>query len=244
MKSEGASPILAAVPPAPAEPGRLPSPALFDVADAQRLPALVAELRRLGASSIAVRWPEKDLGNRAFLLVDSPPFHSVLRGEPPVYSEQAPQVWVEIGWRHPQVESIEPPAGRIVLLRPSGRCEFVPDGPFESAPEIFPLPERPVAADGEADLRLPVAVSLVADSSTESAELWVLRREPLEQLRALAEQSDDRELARLSVAVGVHEGKRIAVLRARRGPPPVLVRSEEHTSELQSRQYLVCRLLL
>src|SRR5258707_2673515 len=27
-------------------------------------------------------------------------------------------------------------------------------------------------------------------------------------------------------------------------PVPVLVRSEEHTSELQSRQYLVCRLLL
>src|SRR3712207_7426886 len=26
--------------------------------------------------------------------------------------------------------------------------------------------------------------------------------------------------------------------------PPVLLRSEEHTSELQSRQYLVCRLLL
>src|SRR3712207_7990944 len=32
----------------------------------------------------------------------------------------------------------------------------------------------------------------------------------------------------------------------RGGPPPdeLLVRSEEHTSELQSRQYLVCRLLL
>src|SRR3712207_8701325 len=29
-----------------------------------------------------------------------------------------------------------------------------------------------------------------------------------------------------------------------RGPPPGMVRSEEHTSELQSRQYLVCRLLL
>src|SRR3712207_9566366 len=28
------------------------------------------------------------------------------------------------------------------------------------------------------------------------------------------------------------------------GTDPVLVRSEEHTSELQSRQYLVCRLLL
>src|SRR3712207_8873146 len=28
------------------------------------------------------------------------------------------------------------------------------------------------------------------------------------------------------------------------GPEPVVPRSEEHTSELQSRQYLVCRLLL
>src|SRR5438445_5221325 len=28
------------------------------------------------------------------------------------------------------------------------------------------------------------------------------------------------------------------------GLPPVTTRSEEHTSELQSRQYLVCRLLL
>src|SRR3712207_7030414 len=27
-------------------------------------------------------------------------------------------------------------------------------------------------------------------------------------------------------------------------PPPIADRSEEHTSELQSRQYLVCRLLL
>src|SRR3712207_8647083 len=31
---------------------------------------------------------------------------------------------------------------------------------------------------------------------------------------------------------------------ARRSAPPACPRSEEHTSELQSRQYLVCRLLL
>src|SRR3712207_7677376 len=31
---------------------------------------------------------------------------------------------------------------------------------------------------------------------------------------------------------------------ARRSLPPFVTRSEEHTSELQSRQYLVCRLLL
>src|SRR3712207_8201253 len=32
--------------------------------------------------------------------------------------------------------------------------------------------------------------------------------------------------------------------RRGRGNPPATPRSEEHTSELQSRQYLVCRLLL
>src|SRR5947209_16064169 len=32
--------------------------------------------------------------------------------------------------------------------------------------------------------------------------------------------------------------------RPKRLPPALLMRSEEHTSELQSRQYLVCRLLL
>src|SRR3712207_8839123 len=36
----------------------------------------------------------------------------------------------------------------------------------------------------------------------------------------------------------------VGVDRGEAGAPSVDVRSEEHTSELQSRQYLVCRLLL
>src|SRR3712207_8710260 len=40
------------------------------------------------------------------------------------------------------------------------------------------------------------------------------------------------------------QGDAGALRRARRPEPPVPQRSEEHTSELQSRQYLVCRLLL
>src|SRR3712207_8807938 len=40
-------------------------------------------------------------------------------------------------------------------------------------------------------------------------------------------------------------GPRTATCTVREGDDPVdIVRSEEHTSELQSRQYLVCRLLL
>src|SRR3712207_7003228 len=42
--------------------------------------------------------------------------------------------------------------------------------------------------------------------------------------------------------VGRHRGQRAADDPALRAA--VVVRSEEHTSELQSRQYLVCRLLL
>src|SRR3712207_7629332 len=45
------------------------------------------------------------------------------------------------------------------------------------------------------------------------------------------------------------EDRGISVARAEEYPPDraeqlILLRSEEHTSELQSRQYLVCRLLL
>src|SRR5947209_19782179 len=47
---------------------------------------------------------------------------------------------------------------------------------------------------------------------------------------------------RLSVIARRH--RRDAGRALRRGQLQKLVRSEEHTSELQSRQYLVCRLLL
>src|SRR3712207_8272883 len=41
-----------------------------------------------------------------------------------------------------------------------------------------------------------------------------------------------------------HEQPALAAGRADEDAAPVVLRSEEHTSELQSRQYLVCRLLL
>src|SRR3712207_8589170 len=47
---------------------------------------------------------------------------------------------------------------------------------------------------------------------------------------------------RLGFAVRVVLLSRLPVLSCH--PSPVTCRSEEHTSELQSRQYLVCRLLL
>src|SRR3712207_8581744 len=72
--------------------------------------------------------------------------------------------------------------------------------------------------------------------------LFRSRRRPLPSLRLAAGERDDRRQhdeprpARLGLA----RAPRPAL--PRRGAPPC--RSEEHTSELQSRQYLVCRLLL
>src|SRR3712207_8689175 len=50
-------------------------------------------------------------------------------------------------------------------------------------------------------------------------------------------------LRAVAVPAGVHRDRALADARALAGLV-VAVRSEEHTSELQSRQYLVCRLLL
>src|SRR3712207_8857593 len=58
----------------------------------------------------------------------------------------------------------------------------------------------------------------------------------------------DRHLARQALDVAAPLGlppRRLDVVADLHGPPERrLPRSEEHTSELQSRQYLVCRLLL
>src|SRR3712207_7120763 len=54
-----------------------------------------------------------------------------------------------------------------------------------------------------------------------------------------------RSPRRLGSAAGRRPGSTAACRPATRArPAPVRTRSEEHTSELQSRQYLVCRLLL
>src|SRR3712207_7731066 len=45
-------------------------------------------------------------------------------------------------------------------------------------------------------------------------------------------------------ARGIRAHRTRPLLGARAQPPLLRARSEEHTSELQSRQYLVCRLLL
>src|SRR3712207_8239109 len=59
-----------------------------------------------------------------------------------------------------------------------------------------------------------------------------------------ADRDQVRQLDRHHVARAAHLRDPDAVVRRLSGHLPARRRSEEHTSELQSRQYLVCRLLL
>src|SRR3712207_7241279 len=60
----------------------------------------------------------------------------------------------------------------------------------------------------------------------------------------LAALGGQRDLRRGQRAAALAEGHRRALAREPARPHAHADRSEEHTSELQSRQYLVCRLLL
>src|SRR3712207_7662869 len=62
------------------------------------------------------------------------------------------------------------------------------------------------------------------------------------------EEADRIDLRGLVVLAAAHSASGVfgtnASVRQRHSPREIVQRSEEHTSELQSRQYLVCRLLL
>src|SRR3712207_7634234 len=73
--------------------------------------------------------------------------------------------------------------------------------------------------------------TLFRSSSSVAAVLRNVARHPRELLRAAGEPQIPAGVGRVAPAAD-----RVAKYRS--------VRSEEHTSELQSRQYLVCRLLL
>lgn len=133
------------------------TPVLFDVPSGKELSRLVLEILRLGNDRQSYRWlEEKDNGDfcRALLRVVGPPYYSLLRAldqlggpgiAPHAFVERAPGVWVEVGYRHPLVDNIKPPKGKILLLRPPRHWLMLPDAPFRDIYEIveFQIPDRP-----------------------------------------------------------------------------------------------------
>src|SRR5207302_259818 len=103
-------------------------PVLFELAQGEPLSALVIEVLRLGNDRQHYRWLEDPRGKspgRALLRVVGPPYYSLLRAldrdgqaSPTAYVEQAPRVWVQLGYRHPLGDHLKPPEGKLVFLKP------------------------------------------------------------------------------------------------------------------------------
>jgi hypothetical protein len=211
-------------------------PVLFDLPSGETLPALVAEMLRLGNDRQGYRWLEHGEGpGRALLRVVGPPYYSLLRSleresptAPVAYLERASRVWVEIGYRHPLVELLMPPAGQMLLLSPPRQWTVVENGPFRDIYEVleFTLPDAPVHwREAELRQRWRVPLRLVKGGAAEAAEVWVLREKAVEQIDALVSHSDDDLIARLAFAVSETEKGAVIVLHVRPSklPPPALV---------------------
>jgi hypothetical protein len=217
------------------------TPVLFDVPTGAALSDLVSEMLRLGNDRQSFRWLEDDSHqSRALLRVVGPPYYSLLRAidrtgssaAPVAFIERAPRVWIELGYSHPLVEHILPPAGRILLIASPSRWILFDDAPYRDIYEVLELtlPSEPsVWSDAPPKQQIRVAPTLRTGGSTDGAELWVLDEAGFDELNRFVQNSDNQLLNRLAFAVGEQAGKTTVVLRTRqsRQAPPVLVLNAE-----------------
>lgn len=192
---------------------------LFALPRSESLLPLIGECRRLGAGGIAFRILESGGDTRALLHVPNAPLISLLRSaenaidSPRAFVQRAPRVWVEWGFDHPLADRIAPPPGQRALLRSPLGCEYVEDWAPGADPTPLPIEPTTIDPEGTADWPLAIDLSLIRSRETPPAELWILRDWQLSQLQALVDQSDDRLLSKLSLAVAELDGSSVAVLR-------------------------------
>jgi hypothetical protein len=211
------------------------TPVLFELSDPAGLTSLVGEMLRLGNDRQDFRILGTESGRRTALLrVTGPPYYTFLRAldrlgpdAPRAYLAQAPHVWTEVGWTHPLVNLVRAATGQMLLLRPPQEWVYLDEAPFRDIYDVldFAVPREPTALiDAEPTEKLVVPLRLAPGGVTESAELWVLAGDGVEQVDTLVSNADDRLVARLAFAVGEVDGRQVAVLRARpgKGSPPVL----------------------
>ncbi|MEQ8788924.1 MAG: hypothetical protein RIC55_21610 [Pirellulaceae bacterium] len=212
---------------------------LFEVSAAERLVELCGEMLRLGADRLATAALAADdthQPTRFLLRAVDPPYYTLLRTEavggdaqrPIAYVQQRPRVWVERGFTHPLIHVIEPPAGRMLLLRAPGDWRLVGEPVFRDVYadiEVRLPAEATPWRPAQLDARLQVTLRLTRGGDDAPATLWVMHDGAEQQVERLVEHADSALVDRLAFAVGTRGRRRVVVLRARpsQHPPPVLV---------------------
>ncbi len=223
---------------------------LFTSRSAERFTALASEMIRLGNDRISYRYvdiePSDGPSNNLepteqciLVRVIEPPYYTLVDvldrssslepvDEVVAYREQAPRVWVRLGYEHPQASRIDPPAGHFLLIDPPRGFQFVKEAPFEDIYQALELRmPNPIHAlqPVKVSTSLRVPLTLTSAASTSSAEMWVIRKDAMQQLEQLIVRSDEELLDRLAFAVVSNESEPVVVVRVRpsRAALPILV---------------------
>lgn len=215
------------------------APVLFELERAEDLPTLVTEMLRLGNDRQSFRWFADAADNKRVLLrVIGPPYYTLLRaldksssgtaGTVRAYLERAPRVWVEVGSAQALAPQLRVADKQLLLIRAPREWLYLDDVPFQDVYDMmqFKLPASPVGwTEAKTPKKMTVPLKLAASTTTDAAELWVLRDNAVEQLDAIVRDSDEKLLQRLMFAVATDaKGTRTVVLRVRPSKltPPVL----------------------
>jgi len=223
----------------PATAGRS---ALFLFTEGEQLGRFVGEMLRLGSEGLSFRHLALEGKDCTLLKVHQPPCYTLLRAmersiqhsvelpRPIALLEARERVWTEAGCQHPMAHRLEAPPGAALLIRDGRAWQLVPEAPFQSAigpPSLAPIvvPERGHPVERSERITLPLKLLAAEPSATARAELWILQRNPVEQLQAFIRASDNRLLERLSFAWCEQDGRTRVAVRARPSKlgPPVLV---------------------
>ncbi len=201
---------------------------LFIVEGTKAMLETAGELLRLGCDRQELR----SVGGAFLLRVAGPPFYTLARAIDRVDDIRAylpvrnptgqPNVYVEVGYRHPLASTLRPPAGELLFLSANEPWKTMPDGPWTDVYGIVDLvvpAHRDVAARKDGDLpRLSIPMRLVRGAHGDVPTLWVLRRDAIDKME------------RLLASVPAEVGNTLLFAVTQSEPPTVLVRARPTVS--------------
>lgn len=225
-----------------------PDTVILEFGDAQTMVRAVAEMQRMGHERHSFRWLPKSDG--ALLQVAGPPLFTLLRAgrrdapAPRAYVEQAPGVWVELGFRHPLAGGIAPEPGQFLLLNSPRRWRRIAEEPFHPTRSLrpFPVGSPRLPRDRDDLTRIPIRLRLSPANRTEPPELWLLRGDGAARLADFVREADERMLARIDFACAEAEAGRIVLLKSlhgRGGPPVVIADADPFVSAMKFPNFFV-----
>jgi len=209
------------------------TPVLFQMPSAT-LPMISAEMLRLGNDRQGFRWID-NVEKSALLRVIGPPYYTLLRAidadkSTPIraYVEQAPRIWVELGYHHPLVNSIRVADDQTLLIHAPRSWIFLANEPFQDVYAFtqFTLPHIPEDfQDITHTTEITVPLRLVPGDAADVPDFWVIAHDGVRQLDSFVRGADERLLEQLLFAVATGpDDREIVVLKTRpsRKSPPIL----------------------